>query len=372
LFGESTKFYYAIWMQGSAPIARSPNAPADLPRPGRTEAATRDRSGSWRESFIFAAPVDCVLVGCSLADEENAILFHGALLATAGGILLFLGLLGGGWLVAKAIRPVKEISNTAARIAAGDLTQRIRETGDQSELDLLSVTLNQTFSRLENSFAQQQRFTADAAHELRTPLTVLLTQIQSTLARTRGAAEYREALEACQDPAQRMRRLLESLLQLARLDAREEPPRRQDFDVAVAAQDCVELLAPVARERGIMLQCDGTSKIIHGDPDQMGQAITNLLHNGMQHTPRGGRVTIRVSSEGEFTVIEVSDTGSGIADADLPHLFERFYRADKSRACPDGRTGLGLAITKAIVEAHGGSIIARNEAGKGAAFVVRL
>jgi two-component system, OmpR family, sensor kinase len=372
LFGGDSPYYFAVWMQQDRPVSQSANAPADMPRPDRADAATRERQGQLREAFIFAAPVDCVLVGRFIADEERALLFNAALLATAGGVLFLLGLVGGGWLIARAIRPIEDITGTAARIAEGDLTQRVPETDDQSELGRLSLALNQTFSRLEDAFAQQQRFTADAAHELRTPLTVLLTQVQTALARSRSAEEYRDTLEACQRSAQRMRKLLEALLQLARLDAREEPLQSSRFDIVDTASECLDLLKPVAREAGITLRREATSAPVEGDADRLAQVITNLLSNAIQHTPPGGDVTLQVRQEGSTTLVTVSDTGPGIAAKDLPHIFERFYRADTARSGSAGRTGLGLSIAKAIVEAHGGSITAESEAGKGAKFVVRL
>ena len=372
LFGHGTSYYYVVWMRGEEPIARSTNAPSDIPRPEPGAAATRERSGHLRESFIFAAPVDCVLVGRSVAEVEVSLLVNATLLAGAGGVLLVLGLLGGGWLIARAIRPIEDITSTAARIAGGDLTQRVREAHDQSELGQLSTSLNRTFARLEDAFAQQQRFTADAAHELRTPLTVLLTQVQTALARERSAEEYRDTLESCQRSAQRMRRLLEDLLQLARLDAREEPVPSESFDAAHIASECLEHLKPMAVEQGITLQLDAVPASIRGDAGRMAQVITNLLTNAIQHTPPGGIVSLRTGRDPTAAFIEVSDTGQGIAAKDLPHIFERFYRADKARTSSAGRTGLGLSIAKAIVEAHGGQITALSEPGKGSTFVVRL
>ena len=372
LFAGETKFYYVVWMRDEEPIARSAKAPLDVPRPQPGDNATRERSGDLRETFLFAAPVDCVLVGRSIADEEGAMLFNATLLATVGSALFLLSLIGGGWLIARAIRPIEEITTTAARIANGDLTQRIRLDDDQSELGQLSTALNQTFARLESSFAQQQRFTADAAHELRTPLTVLLTQVQTTLVRERSADEYRDTLEACQRSAQRMRKLLEALLQLARLDAREEPIKRESFDVAITARECLDHIRPMAVEQGIALLLDATPTPINGDADRLAQAITNLLTNAIQHTPRGGTVTLRVSKDNTSAIIEVSDTGQGVAPKDLPHIFERFYRADEARTSTAGRTGLGLSIAKAIIEAHGGSIKVMSEQRKGSTFVIRM
>lgn len=371
LFDEASGYYYVIWLRGPEPIARSANAPPDLKVPSRKDPIVRTRS-HFRESFLFAAPVDCVLVGRDLNRENHDLRLHATWLALAGGGVLLLGLLGGGWLISRTIRPIEAISQTSARIAEGDLSQRIPEKDPQSELGQLATTLNRTFARLEDAFAQQQRFTADAAHELRTPLTVLLTQVQATLVRERSSAEYRESLEACQRAAQRMRKLLESLLQLARLDAREEPVERKPFDLAQTATECLEFIRPMADEQGITLQLEVSPTTTAGDVDRITQVISNLLMNAIQHTPREGRVTLRVYREETHAVLEVSDTGEGIAPGDLPHIFERFYRADAARTSTAGRSGLGLSIVKAIVEAHGGTIRVQSAPGMGATFTVRL
>ena len=146
--------------------------------------------------------------------------------------MLLLGLAGGWWVATRAIRPIEAISATAVKIAGGDLSQRINAADTESELGRLAGVLNSTFARLEAAFAQQARFTSDASHELRTPVSVILSQTQTALSRERTSSEYREALEACQRAARRMRKLTESLLELARLDAGQEPMKRERFDLS--------------------------------------------------------------------------------------------------------------------------------------------
>ena len=287
-----------------------------------------------------------------------------------GGIILLLGLAGGWWLVGRAIRPIADISATAVKISAGDLSQRINVAEAESELGQLATVLNSTFARLEAAFAQQQQFTADAAHELRTPVSVMLTQTQTALNRERSAAEYRETLEACQRAAQRMRRLIESLLELARLDAGQEPMKRMKFDLSQTARDCVELIRPLADERGVKIHCELPPVECHGDAERLAQVITNLLTNAIQYNQANGEVRISAKLQGSMMLLAVSDTGPGISGEDLPHVFERFYRADQSRST--GQTGLGLAISKAIVEAHGGTIEVSSQPGAGTTFTVRL
>jgi two-component system, OmpR family, sensor kinase len=250
------------------------------------------------------------------------------------------------------------------------LSQRISNGETESELGQLASVLNSTFARLETAFAQQRQFTADAAHELRTPVSVMLTQAQTALNRERGAAEYREAVEACQRSAQRMRRLIESLLELARLDAGQEPMKRDKVDLSQTAWDCAEHIRSLAAARGIRIQCDLSPVEYHGDAERLAQVITNLLSNAVQYNKANGEIRLSAKLQGRMILLAVSDTGPGISRADLPHLFDRFYRADPSRS--SGQTGLGLAISKAIVEAHGGTIEVTSQPGAGTTFTVVL
>ncbi|HEY1111713.1 MAG TPA: ATP-binding protein, partial [Opitutaceae bacterium] len=236
----------------------------------------------------------------------------------------------------------------------------------------LATVLNSTFARLEAAFADQKNFTADASHELRTPLAVILTETQRVLSRERTAAEYREAIEICREAAQEMKRLTESLLELARFDAGQETLRRQPFDLAVVAQAAVDLMRPLAVERNIKVEVACAPASASGDPDRLRQVAVNLLQNAVRYNRDGGEIRVTTSATEHEAVLTVSDTGGGIAAEALPHVFERFYRADKARSRAQGGTGLGLAICKAIVAAHGGSIAIESEVGKGTTLTVRL
>jgi heavy metal sensor kinase len=294
------------------------------------------------------------------------------ILAGAGAAVLALGLGGGWWIATHAIRPVEAISAAASRISAGHLSERINVADTDGELGQLAVTLNSTFARLDAAFAQQRQFTADASHELRTPLAVLISEAQTTLAHQRTAEEYRETVEACLETAQQMRRLTESLLELARLDAGQAQIQRQPFDLAASARACVELIQPLADARGIQILCAFEPGKILGDDARVRQVVTNLLTNAIQYNQAQGKIQVRTWVESGHVILTVTDTGPGIAPEDLPHIFKRFYRSDKARTSARGRSGLGLAICKTVVDEHLGSIEATNQPGAGAAFTVRL
>jgi two-component system, OmpR family, sensor kinase len=192
------------------------------------------------------------------------------------------------------------------------------------------------------------------------------------LNRDRSPAEYRETVEACQRAAQRMRRMIESLLELARLDAGQDQMKRMRFDLSETARDCVELIRPLADERGVNIHCELPPLECSGDPEQIARVIANLLTNAIQYNKENGEVRVTTERQDGGVILTVSDTGQGITAEDLPHIFERFYRTDKSRSGASGHAGLGLAIAKAIVEAHGGVIEVSSQPETGSTFTVHL
>jgi heavy metal sensor kinase len=324
----------------------------------------------FREVFNHTPSGEEIVVGCSIAPELKELHRTALNLAAVGGWILLVGLAGGWWFVSRALRPIENISAAAVKISAGDLSQRINVAEAESELGKLASVLNSTFARLDAAFAQQKQFASDAAHELRTPVAVVLTQTQTALNRERTAPEYRETVEACQRAAQRMRKLIGALLELARLDAGQEQMKRLRFDFSRTVADCVELVKPLAEESGINIFTELSPLEITGDAERLAQVVTNLLTNAIQYNQPKGELRVKLAARDGLAILAVSDTGSGISREDLPHVFKRFYRGDKSRT--GGNTGLGLAISKAIVEAHGGAIEVSSEEDDGTTFTVRL
>jgi heavy metal sensor kinase len=393
---QTNTVYFVMWQEDGKVLTRTAGAPADVPLPERQPAVFQSLQntnapaqparfgpepmmapiararGELRELFRFGPLGDCILVGRSIVPELAAMRQLAVSLFAAGAGVLLFGLAGGWWLASRTIRPIEDISATAVKISAGDLSQRINAADTESELGRLAGVLNSTFARLEAAFAHQARFTSDASHELRTPVAVIISQTQTALARERSGPEYREALEACQRAAQRMRKLTESLLELARLDAGQETIKRERFDLARAAREGVELVRPLAAERGIEIHCDLAAVECPGDAERIGQVVTNLMTNAIHFNRDRGEVRVSARAENGAALLTVADTGEGIPVEDLPHVFERFYRVDKSRSRIQGRTGLGLAICKAMVDAHGGVIEVSSQSGVGSVFTVKL
>jgi heavy metal sensor kinase len=312
---------------------------------------------------------ETVWIGCSIAPEIEILSATALKLTIVSGVILFFGLAGGWWISSRAIRPVENISATAVKISAGDLSQRIDSAETESELGQLAAVLNSTFARLESAFAQQKQFASDAAHELRTPVSVILTQTQAALIRDRDAGEYRQTVEACQRAALRMKKLIGALLELARLDAGQEQMKRLRFDFSRTVTDSVDLVRPLADARGIKISTELSPLEIEGDAERLGQVVINLLTNAIQYNRDRGEVRAALKSENGMALLAVSDTGPGIPAEDLPRVFERFYRADQSRS--SGNAGLGLAICQAIVAGHGGNIDVASDK-TGTTFTIRL
>lgn len=363
--------YYSIRDRADRIILQSANAPQDLhfaPVPD-TDMTEETRSvENRRETSRSNAHGLKVVVGRDITPDIQEMQGLASLHLLIGLGVWVVGLVGGWWLSGRAIRPIRSISETASRIAEGNLQERINVTQAESELGQLSRVLNETFERLHGAFERQRQFTADASHELRTPITILLSETQRILKRDRTPEEYREALQTCGATAQRMRRLVEALLLLARQD---QPPQAtgQSCDLAVVLQDVTAHLKPLADERHLRLETALAPARCGADAEAVSILATNLITNALQH---GGNVTVSSQGQNGGAVLTVRDDGPGISAADLPHIFERFYRADQARTSTCGHTGLGLAIAKALVENHGGSIRATSEAGKGACFEVRL
>ena len=371
---ERGGFYFAVWFgQTEEPFRKTANLPPGLQRPEHYEKdnATYLRTqGDYRQVFHTTERGETVLIGGPLAPEIAEVWqFAWLLLLGSAGFLAFC--LGGTWLlVSRALRPVEKISLAARRIADGNLSERINTRETDSELGGLAGVLNNTFARLETAFAQQRRFTADAAHELRTPITVLISEAQTTLARDRSASEYHAALAANLDAAQQMRRLTDSLLELARFDGGLETLHREPINLAAAAADCVKFVQPLADARRLRIRCELESVEVSADAGRLRQVITNLLTNAVRYNRDDGEILMVTRAEDGVATLHVADTGPGITEENLPRLFERFYRGDQSRSTEGN--GLGLAICKAIVVAHGGTIEAASEINAGTTFTVRL
>lgn len=237
---------------------------------------------------------------------------------------------------------------------------RLPEEGSPSELRKLAQSFNAMLARLDDSFRRLSEFSSDIAHELRTPISNLMTQTQVALSRARGVDEYRGVLQSNVEEYERLARMTDEMLFLAKADNRLIVPNRETVDLTREAQDLIEFHGIVAEEHGIQILLEGEASV-PGDRLMLRRGLSNLLANAIRHTSTGGSVTIRLTLESDHAVIAVENPGT-ISPEKLPHLFDRFYTGDPARS--SGGTGLGLAIVRSIVDVHGGRISASTTAGR--------
>ncbi len=279
-----------------------------------------------------------------------------------------------GYLIARrGVRPIEAVTATARRIGPARLGERIGTRGLPAEVFDLAETFNGMLNRLEEAFGRLSRFSADIAHELRSPVNNLRGEVEVALGKPRNPEEYRDVLGSCLEECDRLARLIDSLLFLARAEDRGTALRTEPVDVAAELAAFTEFFDPLATEAGVSLAVAATPELlIPADRTLFQRAVANLVSNAVAHTPSGGTVTLVAAGEETCVRVEVCDTGSGIGAEDLPHIFERFYRADKARTSSAGRVGLGLAIVKGIVEWHGGTVEATSKLGAGTTVTLRF
>jgi len=301
---------------------------------------------------------------------------RGLLWTFALGLPLIVALaIGGGYLLMRrALRPVDEIRQKAAQITSRNLSERLPVVHTGDELERLATDLNRMIERLEESFSQINRFSADASHELRTPLTILQGELESIAQdHQRSPADIRDTIGSALEETQRLAKIVENLLAISRLEAGEARRQSERLDFAELARSTAEQMRLLAEEKHISLNCDGAEPVeVEGDPARLKQVVVNLLDNGIKYTPDGGTVSISVVQRNNHAVLEVGDSGIGISAVDLPHIFDRFYRADKARSRQMGGTGLGLSIARSICLAHEGRITVESTEGKGSIFRVEI
>ena len=295
------------------------------------------------------------------------------MLVASGPIALASGIAGGYTLARRALSPVDRIVDVANRITATDLHQRVDVLNPNDELGRLAQTFNALIDRLQKAIEEMRRFTADAAHELRTPLAVLRSGIDVALRAPRTAQEYRQALEAAADEANRLTRLADQLLFLSRQAAGMMQIDREEMRLDALVKDVAEQFAGRTDEAGVALTVEPLEPwTVRGDDIRLSQVFYNVLENAIKYTPRGGRVAVRGRAVDHRIEIEVEDTGLGIPPEHLPHVFKRFYRVEQSRNAERGGSGLGLAIAQSAIEAHGGTISIKSTPGRGTVVSLEL
>ncbi len=314
-----------------------------------------------------------IQVGTSLeyvqASMQNLLL----ILLISVPTLIFVAGLAGYFLAGKALKPIRDIATTTRHITANNLDERITVEVAKDDIGQLSQTINQMLDRLSQAFLKVTQFSADASHELRTPLTILRGEVEIGLRGDRSAAEYRDILVSNLEEIERMSKIVSDLLLLSRSDMGQEVLSRESVDLRDVVQELINQLAMLAEQKDIVLTGDVQPvPLVSGDKLRLRQMAANLIANAIRYTSEGGRVNVRLEAVEQGVKLVVEDTGIGIPEADLPRIFDRFYRVDKARSREEGGSGLGLSIVKWIVDAHHGDITVESVVGEGTTFTVVL
>jgi len=323
-----------------------------------------------RELVVDAPGPARVLVGRRLDGVYADLRSLGLKVAGTGGAVLLLSLAAGSFLAGRALAPVARINKTAGAMIGGDLQARIPVKDTDSELEQVARALNEAFDRMQMAADLQRQFTADASHEFRTPLATLRAEFDWALKRPRSEEEYRGSIEKGQQAVQRLTQIADRLLTLLRPTA--HASTRQQVDLGALLHEVVALLTPLAQAHDVRIHANVHHVAVTGDRGLLVDAFSNLIKNGVEYNHPSGDVFVTVTGEDTRALVSIRDTGVGIAAEDLPHIFERFYRAERSRSRQVGGAGLGLAIVKQAIEAHGGSVRCSSRPGVGTEFLVTL
>lgn len=367
------------------------NAEPELPADndvGQFPTTLRSADGSnvqWRAVSVHGSRGGLTTVAIDLSHIQAILrLLFWSRVAIGAVVLAVLGAAGYA-VVHRSLRPLTQVEQTAASIAAGQLDRRVPERDPRTEVGRLSSALNGMLAQIQQAVASSEesaekarssedrmrQFITDASHELRTPLTTIRGFAE--LYRQGAARDVEMLMSRIESESQRMSVLVEDLLVLARLDA-QRPLERRHVDLLALASDAVHDARAIAPTRTVALATmngPGVPEVL-GDDARLRQVLNNLVANALQHTPEGAGVTVRVGTDGNSAVVEVVDEGPGMSQQDAQRVFERFYRADSSRARVSGGTGLGLSIVESLIYAHGGSVTVATAPGRGCRFRVAL
>jgi heavy metal sensor kinase len=342
---------------------------------------------SWRTETAGDSPMVVAAVPCRSGSGKQFLVEVGVPLKSVHEILhrlvLLLGcglaamvvvsICSGYWLVKNALVPVVQISSSAERISLHNLSERLPVVNTGDELEHLSMSLNHMIVRLEDAVRHNQRFIADASHELRTPLTILNGELESILGENDLAPKPQQTISSALEELDRLRRIVECLFAISRLESGDVEEVWARFDLAELASSTAEQMSPLADDKGISLASEASGPAeVEADRARLKQVIVNLLDNAIKYTAKGGKVGLSVRKEDGHAVLAVSDNGIGIPIAQQKRIFERFFRVDSARSRDSGGAGLGLSIVKSICTAYGGKVGVESTEGAGSIFTVTL
>ncbi len=306
-----------------------------------------------------------VQVAVDRSDEEAVLASYQRILWITLSVSLVVAIVAGYLIARRSLQPVSRLAGIIDQLSAAHLYRRIADDAWPQELRPLAANFDQLLARLDESFARISRFSADIAHELRTPLHILQGEAELALSKTRSNDEYRDCIVSATEEYDRLARMVDALLFLARTDAPASLPNKTALDLAYECRSVCAFYQALADEQETTLLVDGSASVA-GDSALVRRALGNLIVNALRHTHSGGSIRVALENDADGGAhILVTDTGEGIGAKDLPHVFDRFYRADNARSGHGAGTGLGLAIVKSIMQLHGGSVALDSAPGRG-------
>jgi heavy metal sensor kinase len=345
-------------------------------RPGTLDLATDFGRIRLSNSVLTPAASRTYLlqVGGSLAPMDTALKRFLILLVMSVPAGLLVTFVIGRWLAGVALRPLIELADVARSIDIGDLRRRLPNRGARDELDVVATAFNDTLARLEHAVGEMRQFSTALAHELRTPLAALRGDAEMAMRQPGSPEDVHRRFASQLEEIDKLKRLIDQVLTLARAEAGEIRLTPQAIDLDQLAASLVDSLEPVAQAKGVALRFEpvGAPVVVEGDPSWLERLVLNLVDNAIKFTPTAGIITVRVARDGESARLAVRDTGIGITAELMPHIFERFFRADPARSSGVDGVGLGLSLAQWIVDRHRGRIEVDSQPGKGSTFTVVL
>jgi heavy metal sensor kinase len=312
-------------------------------------------------------------VGASLETMETALSKFSEIILWFVPVGALMAGVAGWFLAGRVLQPIEDLGAAASKIGITCLDRRLPVRGSGDEVDRMAMTFNRVFERLEQAVSEMKDFTAGISHELRTPLTALRGESEVALSETRSPEEYRQVLESQLEEFEKLGKMINQMLTLARAEAGELKLTAAPLDLSALTTSLVEQMRPLATWKNTLLNLHAPSPTwVKGDSGWLERAFLNLIDNAIKFTPSGGIVDVSIGQDGPVAILEVRDTGIGIPEEALPHLFRRFYRVDSSRSGEQAGTGLGLSLVQWIVAQHQGTISVKSQPGAGSEFRVQL
>ncbi len=311
-------------------------------------------------------------LGISLAEDDRLLERYRETFGHSFAVIILCGALVGFAVSRRAMAGVERVRQTALRIGEGDLSHRVPLGGEGEEIDLLAKAFNDMLERIGALVGELKEVTNNVAHDLRSPVTRIRGIAEMALTGPQEPTEYREMAGQVVEESDRLVEMINTMLEIAETDAGITALDRMPVDLRAIVLEAAELFQPAAEDLGIDLstQAEQTPIRIFGDKTRLRRVVANLLDNALKFTPVGGRVQVTLATAGKTVTLSISDTGTGIAPGELPRIFDRFYRGDRSRSLPGN--GLGLSLVRALVRAHGGEVVATSRRGEGSSFTVTL